>query len=55
MAAMEPLLAVEAMRNLHGAVLAVTAVGAVIAGLVYAVRSRKRSAGQSERDRGRGE
>jgi hypothetical protein len=54
MAAMGPLLAIEAMKNLHVYVLAVIAVGAVGAGLIRAVRSRKRSTQQSEPDQGRG-
>jgi hypothetical protein len=40
--------------GLHVAAMAVLAVIAVITGLVYAVRSRMRSAKPSERDQGRG-
>ncbi len=52
-AAMEPMLAIQAMKNLHVYVLAVIAVGVVIAALIAAVRSRKRSVGHFERDQGR--
>jgi hypothetical protein len=50
---MTQLLAVESMKNLHVALVAVVALGAVLAVLVRALRARKRSAEQSNRDQGR--